>query len=76
MQPLLIPLFRPSARPYPARMATITNLNRFRKQQARAAARQQADENAAKFGRSKAEKEAEARAADRARSQLDGHERE
>ncbi len=57
-------------------MATITNLNRFRKQQARAAERQQADENAAKFGRSKAEKEAEARAADRARRELDGHERE
>ena len=41
-------------------MAEITNLNRFRKQQARAEARRTADANAAKHGRTKAQKQAEA----------------
>ena len=37
-------------------MINIVNLNKLRKDRARADARQKADENAAKFGRSKARK--------------------
>ena len=47
-------------------MAEIVNLNRFRKEKARADKKAQADENAAKFGRSKAEK-----TKDRATSELE-----
>ena len=52
------------------------NLNRARKERARAEKRQRADENAAKFGRSKAEKRAEAERAAKAARDLDGHKRE
>lgn len=53
-------------------MAEIVNLNRARKARDRAAARQTAEANRAKFGRSKAEKQADA--VERARSDraLDG----
>ncbi|MBT9383688.1 DUF4169 family protein [Pseudooceanicola sp. CBS1P-1] len=54
-------------------MSSVTNLNQFRKQKARAEKRAQGDANAAKFGRSKAERqkaEAEERQAER---RLDGH---
>ena len=54
-------------------MAEITNLNRYRKAQARADARRQADANAARFGRPKAEREAEAARQDRASRTLDQH---
>ncbi|MDO5605493.1 MAG: DUF4169 family protein [Paracoccus sp. (in: a-proteobacteria)] len=57
-------------------MSQITNLNRFRKQKARADARQQADVNAAKHGRTKARKAAEKAEADRAARQLDGVKRD
>jgi len=52
---------------------TPVNLNRVRKQKARAAKRARASENAARFGRTKAEREAEEIAAARARARLDGH---
>ncbi|TNJ40188.1 DUF4169 family protein [Phaeobacter sp. B1627] len=38
-------------------MSEIVNLNRFRKQKQRGAEKARADENAVKFGRSKAEKQ-------------------
>lgn len=52
------------------------NLNRFRKEKARAAKKARADENAVKFGRTKAQKSAED--ADRTRVQklFDGHKHE
>jgi hypothetical protein len=52
------------------------NLNRARKSRAKTAKRLQADENAVKFGRSKAKKDADAAAAHKARKQLDGHKQE
>ena len=57
-------------------MAEIVNLNRFRKDRARADRRAEADANAAKHGRSKAERVREAADAARARKALDGAERE
>lgn len=54
-------------------MAEITNLNRFRKDKARADRRRQGDENAARFGRTRARKEAEAADAARAARFLDQH---
>lgn len=57
-------------------MAKIVSLSKARKGRARAEKRAQADENAVKFGRTKAEK-ARARAeADKARRALDDHARE
>lgn len=53
-------------------MNTVTNLNRFRKSKARDAKRAKADENAVKFGRSKAQKDLERVQADKARRDLDG----
>mgnify|MGYP000070412094 CR=1 FL=1 len=56
--------------------ARIVNLNRVRKDKARAEKRAEADANAVKFGRTKSERrksEAEARKADR---HLDGHRRD
>ncbi|MDU8913186.1 DUF4169 family protein [Aestuariicoccus sp. MJ-SS9] len=53
-------------------MAKIVNLNRFRKGKARAEKRAEADENAVRFGRSKAQKELEAARAEKARRDLDG----
>lgn len=52
------------------------NLNRFRKEKAREAAKAEADANAAKFGRTKAERVLAATKAEKARRLLDQHRRE
>lgn len=52
---------------------TIVNLRAARKSAARDAARREGDANAAKFGRSKAQKQAEAEDLARARRHLDQH---
>lgn len=57
-------------------MAEIVNLRQARKVRARAAARQEADAKAAKFGRTKAERLREATEAARAQAELDGKKRE
>ena len=57
-------------------MAGIINLRAARKAQDRAAKRAQGDENAAKFGRTKAQRAREQAEADKARTALDAHERE
>jgi phage protein D len=57
-------------------MAEIVNLRQAKKQAARKAARVAADANAAKHGRTKAERELEAARADKAARDLDGHERD
>ena len=61
---------------YDAAMSKVTNLNRARKAKARAEKRARADENAVKFGRSKAQKELERAQAEKARRELDGHKAE
>ncbi|MGR6329836.1 DUF4169 family protein [Sphingomonas sp. XXL09] len=53
-------------------MAEIVNLNRARKARDRAAARQTAEANRAKFGRTKAEKQADATERARSDRMLDG----
>ncbi len=57
-------------------MAEIVNLRQAKKAKARGAARVEADANAAKFGRSKAEKAREAAEAARAKAELDGKKRD
>lgn len=57
-------------------MAEITNLNRFRKQQARAGKRTVADANSAKFGRTKAERARDKAEADRLNRYIDDHHRD
>ncbi|WP_431300301.1 DUF4169 family protein [Tabrizicola sp. BL-A-41-H6] len=57
-------------------MAEVVNLRQVKKQAARKAARVEADANAAKFGRTKAEREVEAARAAKAARDLDGHLRE
>lgn len=57
-------------------MAEIINLRAARKAKDRQKARAKGDENAAKFGRTKAEKKLEQSQADKAKRDLDGHERE
>jgi len=57
-------------------MAEIINLNRARKAKARADAGKQAEANRAKFGRTKAEKDAEAAEQARRDALLDGAKRE
>lgn len=57
-------------------MSQITNLNRFRKQKARDEARREADANAARHGRTKAQKLAEKADRDRATRLLDGVKRD
>ncbi len=54
----------------------IVNLNKARKARVRADARKQADENAVKFGRTKAEKAADKATSDKASRDLDGKKRE
>ncbi len=54
-------------------MSKVTNLNQIRKQKARADRRAEADANAAKFGRTKAQKALEQAQADKARRELDRH---
>lgn len=57
-------------------MAQPVNLNRFRKQKARADKKARADRNAVKFGRSKSEKTRDRHATDKAAADLDGHRRD
>ena len=57
-------------------MAEIISLNRVRKAKAKAEKSAQADANRAKFGRTKAEKDAEALEAKRRAELLDGAKRE
>lgn len=54
-------------------MSKPVNLNRFRKEKARADKKARADENAVKFGRRKSEKELDQARADKAARDLDGH---
>ena len=57
-------------------MTPITNLTRYRKNKVRADKRKAADENAAKHGRSKAQKAAEKAEVQRAAQALDRHRRD
>ncbi|MEO3414103.1 DUF4169 family protein [Roseovarius sp. CAU 1744] len=57
-------------------MAEPVNLNRYRKARARVEKKARADENAVKFGRSKAEKELDKARADKARGAVDQHKRD
>ncbi|MGR3837724.1 MAG: DUF4169 family protein [Cognatishimia sp.] len=57
-------------------MAQPVNLNRFRKEKARAEKKARADENSVKFGRSKAEKQRDAQQTSKEERDLDGHKRE
>ncbi len=57
-------------------MSKIVNLNKARKSRARDAARKQADANAVKFGRTKAEKTRDRAEAEKASRDLDGQKRE
>lgn len=52
-------------------MADVVNLNRFRKQKQKADAKRQADQNAVKFGRTKAERNREEAIAELAKKRLD-----
>ncbi|WP_288926827.1 DUF4169 family protein [uncultured Maritimibacter sp.] len=54
-------------------MSKVTNLNQIRKQKARADKRAEADANAAKSGRTKAQKVLDQAQADKARRELDRH---
>ena len=54
-------------------MGDVTNLNRFRKDKARAEKRRSGDSNAAKHGRSKAERDLAKARAEKAARDLDGH---
>lgn len=55
-------------------MTKVINLARFRKKKTRADKEKQAEENRAKFGRTKAEKKASKMEEERAQRRLDGHE--
>lgn len=55
-------------------MAEPVNLNRYRKQKGRADQKARAEQNVARSGRSKAEKQRERARADKASRDLDGHE--
>ncbi|MEQ3650293.1 DUF4169 family protein [Hyphomonas sp.] len=57
-------------------MADPINLNKFRKAKAKVDKAQQAQENRAKFGRTKTEKSLEQARADKARRETDAHRRE
>ena len=57
-------------------MAEVVNLRQARKAAARDKARAEADANAARFGRTKAQKAQEAAEAEKARAALDGARRE
>ncbi|MGR3804808.1 DUF4169 family protein [Marinibacterium profundimaris] len=54
-------------------MSKPVNLNRVRKDKARADAKARADQNAVKFGRTRAEKDRAKAEAERASRRLDGH---
>lgn len=55
---------------------TVVNLNKFRKTKARADKKAQADENAVKFGRTKAEKSLDRAQNAKAQQVLDGKKRD
>jgi hypothetical protein len=57
-------------------VVTPVNLNKARKAKARATKSARADENAVKFGRTKAQKDSARKEADRAVRALDNHKRE
>ena len=57
-------------------MAKIVNLRAARKAKERETSRATGDQNAAKFGRTKAEKDLEKARADKARRDLEGHVRD
>jgi hypothetical protein len=57
-------------------MSNVINLNQARKAKTRDNKRQQADENAVKFGRTKAQKDLEKKRADKSVRDLDGHQSE
>lgn len=57
-------------------MSKVTNLNRVRKDRARAEKRAKGNANAARFGRTGAEKALERATAEKARRDLDGHRRQ
>jgi hypothetical protein len=57
-------------------VSTPVNLNRFRKQKARAEKAARATQNAAKFGRSKQSRLQDWSASEKADKHLDGHKRE
>lgn len=57
-------------------MGDVVNLRTARKQRDRAEDARKADENRARFGRTKAQKQAESKAAERDNTHLDGHRRE
>lgn len=57
-------------------MSEPVNLNRFRKQKARAEKKARADENAVKFGRTKAEKHRDAAEREKSIRHIDDHKRE
>ena len=57
-------------------MAKVVNLRMVKKQAARTSARAEADANAAKFGRTKAERDLEKARADKTARDLDAHRRE
>ena len=57
-------------------MGELVNLRRVRKQRDRADASRQAEENRARFGRSKADKQTEAAEIQRRDRVLDGHRRD
>lgn len=54
-------------------MAEIVNLRQAKKSRARAKARAEGDANAAKFGRTKGERDLDAARAEKARAHLDAH---
>lgn len=57
-------------------MSQVTNLNRFRKQKARSDKRAAADENAVKFGRTKAQKSLEKAQAEKTVTDFEAHKRD
>ena len=57
-------------------MSQIVNLNKARKARDKIRKTAQADENAVKFGRTKAEKTRDKAEVDHARSRIDGHKRD
>lgn len=57
-------------------MSKVINLNKVRKQRARAAKREQADQNAARHGRSKADRALDAARSDKALQDHEAHRRD
>ena len=57
-------------------MSKIVNLRQARKNRDKAARKQRGDENSARFGQTKHQKDLEARRADKAESDLDGKKRD